>query len=228
MGLSSNLKMIAKDNLPGVKPANERRDIMANVTFKDNPVNIIGELPAVGDAAPDFTLTKTDLSDIRLSDFNGKRVVLNIFPSIETPVCSASVKRFNTEVAKFENTEVLCISRDLPFAHARFNAEQDIKNVISLSELRDSEFGQHYGVRMTDGPLAGLFARAVVVVDENSRVVYTQLVPEIAEEPDYASVLKLLGRDAGDLEFCTTTSTPEHSRPAEDEGPCDDGTSGRI
>jgi thiol peroxidase len=173
-------------------------------------------------------LTKTDLSDIRLSDFRGRRVVLNIFPSIETPVCSASVKRFNNEVAKLENTDVLCISRDLPFAHARFNAEQEIKNVISLSELRDSEFGRQYGVRMTDGPLSGLFARAVVLVDENGRVVYTQLVSEIAEEPDYASVLKHLGRDAGDLEFCTTTSTPEHSRPSEDEGPCDDGTSGKI
>ena len=201
---------------------------MTQVTFKGNTVNTVGELPAKGNPAPEFNLTKTDMSDIHLSDFKGRRLVLNIFPSIETPVCSASVKRFNNDVEKLENTEVLCISRDLPFAHARFNVEQEIKNVISLSELRDSAFGENYGVRMTDGPLAGLFARAVVVVDENSKVAYTQLVPEIAEEPDYGSVLKLLGRDAGDLEFCTSTPTPEHSRPTADEGPCDDGTSGRI
>ncbi|MEZ4576511.1 MAG: thiol peroxidase [Desulfobacterales bacterium] len=181
---------------------------MTQVTFKGNTVNTVGELPAEGNPAPEFNLTKTDMSDIHLSDFKGRRLVLNIFPSIETPVCSASVKRFNNDVEKLENTEVLCISRDLPFAHARFNVEQEIKNVISLSELRDSAFGENYGVRMTDGPLAGLFARAVVVVDENSKVAYTQLVPEIAEEPDYGSVLKLLGRDAGDLEFCTSSPTP--------------------
>lgn len=201
---------------------------MAKVTFKDNEINTIGDLPSVGDAAPDFTLTKTDLSDVGIADFTGKRVVLNIFPSVETPVCSASVKRFNSEVEKLDNTEILCISKDLPFAHARFNAEEEIKNVISLCELRNPDFGNNYGVRMTDGPLAGLFARALVVVDENSRVVFTQLVPDISEEPDYQAVVKLLGNELEPVEFCTTTATPEHSRFADTDEPCDDGTRGKI
>ena len=165
---------------------------MAKVTFKDNEINTIGNLPSVGDTAPDFLLSKTDLSDITVKDFKGKRVVINIFPSIETPVCSMSVKRFNAEVEKLENTEILCVSKDLPFAHARFNAEEEIKNVISVCELRDQSFGENYGVRIIDGPLAGLFARALVVLDENSKVVFTQLVPEISQEPDYDSVLKLV------------------------------------
>lgn len=166
---------------------------MAKVTFKDNEINTIGNLPSVGDTAPDFLLSKTDLSDITVNDFKGKRVVLNIFPSIETPVCSMSVKRFNAEVEKLENTEILCVSKDLPFAHARFNAEEEIKNVISVCELRDQSFGDNYGVRIIDGPLAGLFARALVVLDENSKVVFTQLVPEISQEPDYDAVIELLG-----------------------------------
>ncbi len=165
---------------------------MSKVTFKDSEINTSGNLPSVGDTAPEFLLSKTDLSDITVNDFKGKRVVINIFPSIETPVCSQSVKRFNAEVEKLENTEILCVSKDLPFAHARFNAEEEIKNVISVCELRDQSFGENYGVRMIDGPLAGLFARALVVLDENSKVIFTQLVPEISQEPDYDAVLKVL------------------------------------
>ncbi len=201
---------------------------MAKVTFKDNEINTIADLPSAGETAPDFTLTKTDMSDVGIADFAGKRVILNIFPSIETPVCSASVKRFNSEVEKLENTEILCVSKDLPFAHARFNADEEIKNVISLCELRNSDFGDRYGVRIVDGPLAGLFARALVAVDENSRIIFTQLVPDISEEPDYHSVLKLLGNESESVEFCTTTATPEHSRLNDTDEPCDDGTRGKI
>ncbi len=199
---------------------------MAKVTFKDSEINTIGNLPAVGDSAPEFLLSKTDLSDITVSDFKGKRVVINIFPSIETPVCSLSVKRFNAEVEKLENTEILCVSKDLPFAHARFNAEEEIKNVISVCELRDQSFGENYGVRIIDGPLAGLFARALVVLDENSKVIFTQLVPEISQEPDYDSVIELLGNGSGSVEACIKTTTAEHSRLGDDNEPCDDGTSG--
>ena len=194
---------------------------MAKITFKDNEVNTIGSLPVVGDTAPDFLLTGTDMSDITLNDLKGKRIVMNIFPSIETPVCSASVKRFNGEVKKLENTEILCVSKDLPFAHARFNAEEEIKNVISVCELRNLSFGEKYGVRIIDGPLAGLFARALVVADENSRVIFTQLVPEISLEPDYDSVLKLLGAESESDEVCITTATAEHARLTEDDKPCD-------
>lgn len=201
---------------------------MAKVTFKDSTVNTIGNLPAVGDAAPDFLLTRTDMSDITPGDLKGKRVVINIFPSVETPVCSKSVKRFNDEVKKLENTEIVCASKDLPFAHARFNAEEEIRNVISVCELRNLSFGNNYGVRLVDGPLAGLFARALVVLDENSRVIFTQLVPDISQEPDYDSVLKLLGSGSASVEGCTRTSTAEHSRLNEGNEPCDDGRSGKI
>ncbi len=201
---------------------------MAKVTFIDKEVHTSGNLPVVGDSAPDFLLTKTDMSDVTLKDFKGKRVVINIFPSVETPVCSASVKRFNKEVNNLDNTEILCVSKDLPFAHARFNAEEEIKNVISVCELRNLSFGENYGVRLIDGPLAGLFARALVVLDENSRVIFTQLVPEISQEPDYDSVLTLLGSASGSVEFCATSSTAEHSRLDDDNESCDDGRTGKI
>ena len=201
---------------------------MAKVTFIDKEVHTSGNLPVVGDSAPDFLLTKTDMSDVTLKDFKGKRVVINIFPSVETPVCSASVKRFNKEVNNLDNTEILCVSKDLPFAHARFNAEEEIKNVISVCELRNLSFGENYGVRLIDGPLAGLFARALVVLDENSRVIFTQLVPEISQEPDYDSVLTLLGNASGSVEFCARSSTAEHSRLDDDNEPCDDGRTGKI
>ncbi|MDH5720150.1 MAG: thiol peroxidase [Spirochaetia bacterium] len=165
---------------------------MAQITLKENPINTTGSLPEIGDKAPDFSLTKTDLSDITLQDFAGKRVILNIFPSLDTPVCAASVRKFNEKAAGLENTNVLCISMDLPFAHKRFCAAEGIENVISASEMRKQSFGEDYGVRITDGPLAGIFSRAIVVLDENAKVVYTEQVPEITQEPNYDAALASL------------------------------------
>lgn len=162
---------------------------MATVTFKGNPVTTSGDLPGVGDTAPDFTLTRTDLAETSLGDYRGKKVVLNIFPSIDTPVCSMSVRKFNAEIAKHENAVVLCASMDLPFAHARFCGAEGLDDVVSVSAFRNTDFGKRYGVTISEGPLAGLFARAVVVIAEDGRVAYTQLVPEIAEEPDYAAAM---------------------------------------
>ena len=165
---------------------------MAQITLKGNPVNTSGILPKTGENAPDFLLTDTKLADKSLKDFAGKTLILNIFPSIDTPVCSMSVRKFNAEITKFDNTAVLCISRDLPFAHARFCGAEGLNNVVSLSELRNLDFGEKYGLRIMDGPLAGLLARAVVMVDSKGKVIYTQLVPEIGEEPDYEKALNLL------------------------------------
>ena len=162
---------------------------MAQTKLGGNPVHTSGDLPAVGSPAPEFKLTKTDLSDVALKDFAGKKVVLNIFPSIDTDVCAASVRKFNAEAAEMEGTVVLAVSKDLPFAHKRFCGAEGIDNVISLSELRNGDFGAAYGVRLEDGPLGGLFARSIVVIDESGKVVYNQLVPEIKEEPDYAAAL---------------------------------------
>jgi thiol peroxidase len=165
---------------------------MAKITFKGNPAETAGTLPAVGSAAPDFKLTKSDLSDASLKDYRGKKVVLNIFPSLDTPVCAASVRRFNAEASKLDNTVVLCISRDLPFAQSRFCAAEGLNNVVTASEYRNSSFSDAYGVRIQDGPLAGLLSRAVVVIDEQGKVKYTQQVPEIVNEPDYAAALAVL------------------------------------
>lgn len=165
---------------------------MAKITFKGSPVSTAGELPKVGEQAPDFILTKTDLTDISLKDVAGKKVVMNIFPSIDTPVCATSVRRFNAEIDKYNNAVVLCISADLPFAHARFCGAEGLSNVVSVSELRNRDFGKHYGVRMVDGPLAGLLARSIIVLDEKGKVIYTQLVGDIAEEPDYEKALNML------------------------------------
>ena len=165
---------------------------MAQITLKGKPINTFGDLPKVGDKAPDFVLTKTDLSDVSLKNFSGKTVVLNIFPSIDTEVCSMSVRRFNADINKYDNAVVLCASVDLPFAHARFCGAEGMDNVISVSELRNKDFGNKYGVRIIDGPLAGLLARAVVIIDTNGKVVYTELVPEIAQEPNYEAALSFL------------------------------------
>lgn len=162
---------------------------MAQVTFKGTPVQTSGELPAVGSKAPDFVLAGADLSDLKLSDYAGRPVVLNIFPSIDTPVCAESVRRFNKEAAVCGDVEVLCISLDLPFAHGRFCVSEGIDKVSSASAFRSHTFGDDYGVWLTDSVLSGLFARAVVVVGRDGRVAYTELVPEIAQEPDYAPVL---------------------------------------
>ncbi len=162
---------------------------MAEITFKGNPIHTAGSLPKVGARAPDFKVVKTDLSSISLSGFIGKKVVINIFPSLDTPVCATSVRRFNSEADKLRNTVVLCISRDLPFAQKRFCGAEGLDNVIAGSEYRDSSFSDGYGIRIVDGPLTGLFSRAIVVVDETGRVVYTEQVPEIAQEPDYEKAL---------------------------------------
>ena len=165
---------------------------MAQVTLKGNPVQTIGNLPAVGEAAPGFTLVDKELQEITLTTYAGQKVVLNIFPSVDTPTCAMSVRRFNADIEKTGNAVAVCASMDLPFAHARFCGAEGLDKVVSASAFRNAEFGRDYGVTITDGPLKGLFARAVVVVDENGRVAYTQLVPEIADEPDYEAALKAL------------------------------------
>jgi thioredoxin-dependent peroxiredoxin len=162
---------------------------MAQITFKGNPIQTSGALPGIGTEAPDFKVIKSDLSPISLSEFRGKKVVLNIFPSLDTPVCATSVRRFNVEAAKLENTVVLCISRDLPFAHRRFCVAEGIDNIVTGSEYRDCAFSEVYGVRIIDGPLEGLHSRAVVVVDEQGKIMYTEQVPEITHEPDYQKAL---------------------------------------
>jgi thiol peroxidase len=166
---------------------------MSSVNFKGNPVHVDGQFPKVGDKAPAFRLVGGDLSEKTLRDFPGKRKVLNIFPSIDTGVCAASVRHFNKDAAGLRNAVVLCISADLPFAQARFCGAEGIENVVMLSMMRGREFLKDYGVAMTDGPLAGLAARAVVVLDENDKVIHAQLVDEIGHEPDYDSALKALG-----------------------------------
>ncbi|MBF0177084.1 MAG: thiol peroxidase [Magnetococcales bacterium] len=165
---------------------------MAKITLKGNPINTCGNLPAVGSKAPDFVLTKTDLSDVSLKDFHGKTLVLNIFPSIDTAVCATSVRRFNADVDKMPNAVVLCVSLDLPFAHGRFCGAEGLQKVVPATELRQRGFGEAYGVRIVDGPLAGLLARAVVVVDPQGKVKYAQQVPEIVQEPDYEAAIKAI------------------------------------
>lgn len=165
---------------------------MAQITLKGNAINSIGTLPAVGTQAPDFKLVANDLSEKSMADYKGKKVVLNIFPSLDTATCAASVRRFNAEASKLENTVVLCISKDLPFALARFCGAEGLDDVHTLSGFRGNDFSKAYGTLIVDGPLAGLESRAVVVVDEKGNVVYNQQVPEIVDEPDYADVLKAI------------------------------------
>jgi len=165
---------------------------MARITLKGNAINTSGTLPNVGSKAPDFKLTKGDLSDVSLKDFAGKKIILNIFPSVDTGVCASSVRKFNAEAGNLANAVVLCVSADLPFAQNRFCGAEGIKNVVTASDLRAKNFGEAYGVRITDGPLAGLLARSIVVVDEAGNVIYTEQVPEIAQEPNYDAALKAL------------------------------------
>ncbi|MGA9176418.1 MAG: thiol peroxidase [Desulfobacterales bacterium] len=165
---------------------------MATITLKGTPIETIGDLPKVGAKAPNFTLTKRDLSETNLDDFAGKRMVLNIFPSIDTPVCATSVRRFNVEASKLENSVVLCISADLPFAHERFCGAEGIDDVLSLSSFRSEAFGRDYGVKITSGPLTGLMSRAIVIIDESGKVIYTEQVPEIVQEPNYEAALAVL------------------------------------
>ncbi len=166
---------------------------MATITFKKElKVNVAGELPAKGTAAPEFTLVKGDLSEVTLKDLKGKKLLLNIFPSIDTGVCAASVRKFNKEAAGLDNTIVLAVSVDLPFAAGRFCAAEGIENVVTASAFRNPEFAQAYGILMADGPLKGLLARSVVVIDTDGKVAYTQLVPEVTEEPNYEAALAAL------------------------------------
>ena len=165
---------------------------MASITLKGNPFNTSGTLPKVGEKATDFALVKSDLSIATLADFKGSKVVLNIFPSLDTGTCAASVRRFNKEASELENTKVLCISRDLPFAQARFCGAEGLNNVITLSDFANGSFGKNYGLEIVDGPLANLHSRAVIVLDENGIVTYTQQVSEIVDEPNYESVLAIL------------------------------------
>ncbi len=164
---------------------------MAEITLKGNKINTIGNLPEVGSQAKGFNLVANDLSEKTISDYKGNKVVLNIFPSLDTPTCAASVRRFNQEASKFENTKVLCISKDLPFAQARFCGAEGLDNVETLSDFR-SNFAKEYNLEIADGPLAGLASRAVIVLDENGKVTYTQQVPEIVDEPNYEEVLNNL------------------------------------
>jgi thiol peroxidase len=165
---------------------------MAKITLKGNAIETIGTLPAKASAAPNFTLVKTDLSEVTLADYKGKKIVLNIFPSIDTPVCAASVRQFNKTSGELTNTVVLCISADLPFAHTRFCETDGLKNVESLSVFRSNAFGKDYGVTITTGPIAGLLSRAIVIIDADGKVIYTEQVPEIAQEPNYDAALAAL------------------------------------
>ena len=165
---------------------------MAKITLEGKDISTNGELPAVGDTAPDFSLVKTDMSDVSLADFKGKRKVLDIAVSLDTGICADSARRFNEEADKFPNSVMLVITADLPFAQSRFCTEANTDKVITLSMMRNRNFAKDYGVLMTDGPLAGITARAVVVLSEDGKVLYTQLVPEIADEPDYDAALAAL------------------------------------
>lgn len=163
---------------------------MEKTAFKGNPVSLTGEFIQVGAVAPEFSLVKGDLSSLTLNDVKGKYAVLNIFPSMDTGVCAASVRKFNELAAEMPNTVVLAISKDLPFAQSRFCSAEGIENVVSLSDYRyTSDFAEKYGVLMTDGPLAGLLARAVVIINPEGKVIYTELVPEITQEPNYDAAL---------------------------------------
>lgn len=165
---------------------------MAQITLGGNAINTIGNLPSPGDSASNFSLTTVDMTTANLETYSGKRKILNIFPSVDTGVCATSVRTFNTQAASLENAVVLCISRDLPFAQKRFCGAEGISNVIMLSDFIDGSFGKSYGVEIIDGKFTGLHARAIVVLDENNKVLHSELVPEIAQEPNYEAALAAL------------------------------------
>lgn len=165
---------------------------MAQVTLRGNAIHTNGDLPAAGAQAPDFTLVSGELKDVTLADYAGKKKVINIFPSVDTPTCATSVRTFNQRAGEVPGVVLLQVSADLPFAQGRFCAAEGLEHVQPLSMMRDRAFAERYGVLLQDGPLAGLAARAVVVLDENNRVLHSQLVPEIAEEPDYEAALAAL------------------------------------
>lgn len=166
---------------------------MATITLQGNEIHTAGEFPRVGSKAPDFTLTDRDLNDVALSRWMGKKKLLSIFPSVDTPVCATSTRKFNDYARTHDDTVMLMISADLPFAQKRFCGDEGLDNVVTLSAMRSDDFARSYGVQIADGPMTGLTARAVVVLDENDTVVHAELVPEIGEEPDYEAALKALG-----------------------------------
>jgi len=170
---------------------------MTQITLQGNPVETIGKLPAAGMSAPSFKLVKSDLSEAGLQDFAPKNIILNIFISLDTSVCAASVRRFNKEASESSNTVVLCISADLPFAHKRFCESEGLNDVIPLSVFRSPEFGRDYGVTLINGPLSGLLSRAVVIIDKSGNVTYTEQVPEISQDPDYDAALLALSQLTG-------------------------------
>ncbi len=165
---------------------------MANITLQGNPINTIGELPKEGSKLKDFELVKNDLSVVSLKDFEGSKLVLNIFPSLDTGTCAASVRNFNKEAANLTNTKVLCISRDLPFAQGRFCGAEGIENAITLSDFNTGKFGKDYGLEIANGPLAGVHSRVVIVANEKGEIVYTEQVSEITSEPNYNAALAAL------------------------------------
>jgi len=165
---------------------------MAKITLKGNPINTSGKLPAKGSIAPEFSLVKSDLGILSLKELKGKRLILNIFVSLDTSTCATSVRKFNQLAAGKSNVTVLAISKDLPFAHGRFCSTEGITNVVTLSGFRDTSFGKAYGIDIVDGPMQGLYARSVVVIDEAGKIIHTQLVPEIGQEPDYDKALEAL------------------------------------
>ncbi|AHF11976.1 lipid hydroperoxide peroxidase [Barnesiella viscericola DSM 18177] len=165
---------------------------METTAFKGTPVHTCGHLPHTGSQAPRFTLTRGDLTELRSEELKGRRIVLNIFPSLDTAVCATSVRKFNQLAASLDNTTVVAVSKDLPFAQSRFCTTEGIENLIAASAFRSPEFAREYGVEMVNGPLAGLLARAVVIIDGTGRIIYTELVPEITHEPNYEAALKAL------------------------------------
>lgn len=165
---------------------------MATITFKGNETKTSGTLPEIGNQCPKISLTKTDLSQTDLSEYKGKNVVLNIFPSIDTGICALSAKAFNKHASEVENTVVICVSKDLPFAHNRFCEAEGLKNVVCASSYKDDSFEEGFNVLMTDGPLAGLFSRAVVILNEEGQITYSEQVPEIVQEPNYEAALAAL------------------------------------
>lgn len=169
----------------------------ASVTLKGMPVSLQGALPKVGDVAPEFAAVGANLAEVKLSSFAGKRVLLNVFPSLDTEVCAMSVRKFNQRVSEMKDVQVLALSMDLPFAQSRFCTVEGIERVMPLSVFRSETFAKGYGLRMTDGPLAGLMARAVVVIGEDGRVAYTELVPDITQEPNYDAAIEVLTKQAG-------------------------------
>ena len=165
---------------------------MANITLKNNPISTSGNLPSIGEQGKDFSLIGKDLKEVTLNDFQGERIVMNIFPSVDTGVCAISVKTFNTKAANLTNTQVLCISRDLPFAQNRFCGAENIENVLTLSDFSSGSFGQDYGLTIMDGALANLHSRCIIVLDESHKIIHTEQVEEITTEPNYKEALAAL------------------------------------